>query len=150
MDISNTKPLDDSRGPKDAPHRPATEHKREVGQNTAAEAQAPSEAPDSGGVIAASHAEGGTVRDAAEPRQSGDHAATTSRLNQLVDSLRQQTGFEGTARVAIDVDEKTSQMSFLLVDKDKGDVLHRIPENEFLPLLRDLVDRGGLMVDREL
>lgn len=150
MDISNTKPLDDSRGPKEAQQRPASEHEREVGQNTSADAQAPSEAPDSGGVVAASHVEGGTIRDAVEQKQSRDHAATTSRLNQLVESLRQQTGFTGTARVAIDVDEKTSQMSFLLVDKENGDVIHRIPESEFLPMLRDLVDRGGLMVDRQL
>jgi uncharacterized FlaG/YvyC family protein len=150
MDISNTSPLDDAKGPKDAPQRPASEHEREVGQNTAAEAQAPNETPDSDGVVASSHVEGATVRDASEPKQSGDYAAAASRLSQLVESLRQQTGFEGTARVAIDIDEKTSHMSFLLVDKDKGSVLHRIPEDEFLPLLRDLVDRGGLMVDREL
>lgn len=150
MDISNTSPLDDSRGRKDAPQRPASEHAREVGQNTSAQAQAPSETPDSDGVVASSHVEAATVRDATEPKQSRDHAAAASRLNQLVESLRQQTGFTGTARVAIDVDDKTSQMSFLLVDKDNGDILHRIPESEFLPLLRDLVDRGGLMVDREL
>ncbi len=150
MDISNTRPLDDSRGPKDAPQRPASEHQREVGQNTSADAQAPSQVPDSDGVIASSHIEGGSIRDAAEPKQTKDHSAGTSRLSQLVESLRQQTGFEGTARVAIDVDEKTSRMSFLLVDKDNGDVLHKIPESEFLPLLRDLVDRGGLMVDRQL
>jgi uncharacterized FlaG/YvyC family protein len=149
MDISNTRPLDDLRGPKDAAQRPATEHQREV-LNTSAGAQAPSQAPDSDGVIASSHIEGGSIRDAAEPKQTKDHSAGMSRLSQLVESLRQQTGFEGTARVAIDVDEKTSQMSFLLVDKDSGDVLHKIPEAEFLPLLRDLVDRGGLMVDRQL
>ncbi len=74
----------------------------------------------------------------------------STRVLTKVESLRQQTGFTGTARVVIDVDEKTSQMSFLLVDKDNGDVLHKIPEAEFLPLLRDLVDRGGLMVDRQL
>ncbi|MHC4515684.1 MAG: flagellar protein FlaG [Planctomycetota bacterium] len=150
MDISNVKPLDDSRGPKDAPQRPTGEHEREVGQNTAADAQPPSQAPEAGGVVASSHAQGGSIRDAADQQQTKDHAAAASRLAEFVEAMRQETGFEGTVRLAIDVDENTSATSFLLMDKDSGAVLRTVPDTEFVPLLRDLADRSGLMLDREL
>ncbi len=145
MDISNVKPFDNSKDPRQAPQRPTGEHERQVGESTSGDAQPPSELPDSDGVTGSSHAEGGSIRDTADPKQTKDHAAATSRLAEFVEALRDKSGAPGTTRLAIDVDEQTYDTTFLVVDKDSGQVVREISDKEFLPLLRELVDGGGLM-----
>ncbi len=49
MDISNVKPFDNSKDPRHTPQRPSGEHDRQVGESTSADAQPPSQLPDSGG-----------------------------------------------------------------------------------------------------
>ncbi len=159
MEISNTRPFDDSRGPRDASNRPPASHKSEIGQNSSPDTVAPTERPQSGGVTASSHAHGGVTRDPAEPDQKKDGIARDERarktdsaqkIAEFVESLRQQSGAPGTTRLAIDVDENTNEPQFLVLNKDTGEVLRRIPEDEFFERLRQLALDGGLLFDQAL
>ena len=151
MEISNVKPFDNSKDPRHTPQRPSGEHHRQVGESTSADAQPPSQLPESDGVIGSSHAEGASVRDTAERHQTKDRAAHGSRLSEFIEALRDKDGAPGTTRLAIDIDEQTYDTTFLVVDRDSGQVVRPLPEAEVLPLLRELADGdGGLMVDRSV
>ena len=102
MEISNAKPFDESRTPRDVPTRPAAQRQREVGQNTSPDVQAPTEAPDGDGVLGSSPAQGGSVRDPADPQRTKDHLGAAARLAELVESLRKDSDFPGEPADVVD------------------------------------------------
>jgi uncharacterized FlaG/YvyC family protein len=108
--------------------------------------QAPSESPDSGGVVAASEAESGKTQNPTADRNTRDRSA----LVELIQHLADNTGGPGNTRLSIEVNEATDETRFLIISKTTGEVLKTIPPEDLLTLMHDLDTPQGTLVDRRL
>jgi uncharacterized FlaG/YvyC family protein len=136
MQLPPIRPADDVRPPREPDGR---------AQPTAAMApRTDSSRPDAGGVTAGQNVSGGSLRDAAEGRQTKDQlaAADDAARSKLAATARRP----GQTRVSIEVDAATNETRFLVIDRVTGEVVRRIPEDEARQMLKDASE--GAFVDR--
>ena len=147
MDVSNSKPIDDSpRGPRDLQSQNSTNRSSAAASTPATEA--PGELPEAGGPLAASANQNAETQDPGLQKQFKD------RLADLVDSLDDvlaDADLPANRSVAIEVDEQSNETRFLVVDRDSGEVVRRIPDEELLGLLKEAARRGlSGVIDRQV
>ncbi len=142
MDMSNSKPLAGIRQARDDQVKPLAQQGRVGPSNKTEAAGQDSMTDDSLG-----NAEG--QKDKAGETASQPSTANQSSLILLMEQLS-GTVESGNTRLAIEVDYNSMQPRFLLLHKQTGEVLRLIPEKEFLPLLRELTQKAGVLVDKRV
>ena len=145
MDLSNMQPVEEGPTPRDQQSRTASPASRD--SSTAPEVKSVSENPEHGGILASSEVSGGEVRDAAAGMQTRDRA---SKLQGLLAEITKHAGLPGYTDVSIEVDRESRDATFLIHDKETGELLRRVPEDEALTIAAKLSDSTGILVDRKV
>jgi uncharacterized FlaG/YvyC family protein len=138
MEVPPTQPPEQTRS-----NQPAQTPKTSQGQIDS-KVESPSETPDSGGVLASSQVESGELRDAAAQHETKDR----NSLAEAIQRVTSEAGLVGQTRLAIDVDETTNESRFLILSKETGQILRTIPNEDILPVLRELTQHSGALMDR--
>lgn len=148
MEVPSARPSETQNLSREAQAKPQSSNPKSDAAQVDAAVQAPSEAPDAGGVVASTQAESDPgPRDPAAQTQTKDASA----LAEFVRELSRKAGAPGTTRLAIDVDEESNESRFLILNKETGEVLKQIPADDVLPMLRDkLSANNGLLVNRRV
>jgi len=145
MDISNSKPIDDVRAPRDLQPQSGRQNGQAAGPTAASET--PSIQPDAEGPLGASTVQNAETQDPAQQKQFRDRLADlVERLNEA----RDEAGLPGDTEISIEVDQQSRETRFLVVDRESGEVIRRIPDEELKELLREAA-RNGLagVIDRQ-
>ncbi len=100
-------------------------------------------APAHGGTVGSSRAENGRKRSEDEPQRERRRTAMAA----IVGSLGLPVGTELDIEVDLDAQE---QVSFLIRDRETGELLRKIPEGEAQSLFERLREFHGALIDRAL
>ena len=122
------------------------ERSRSGASATGTSSQKANEAPEPGSVVGSAGAERGQTRDAAAESQTRDHAA---RLADRLQDLAHVAKLASDTELSIEVDGESQAARFVVRDKESGEVLRKIPEEEANTLLDQLNDSSGFVVDRK-
>ncbi len=146
MELSNAQPPDDPRASREIQGRPGTQNARNSQGLIDQGVQQASEMPDDGGVLASSHTESGSIKNATVEQETQDETA----LAETIRSLSKRFGLSGSTRLAIEVDEETNEARFLILSRETGEVLRTVPSEDILASLRTLSIRQGIVLDQRM
>lgn len=120
------------------------ERSRSSTSSAGAAAQKPDEAPEPGSLLGSASAERGQTRDAAAENQTRDQIA---RMTERLQDLAHVAKLASDTELSIEVDSDAAR--FVVRDKESGEVLRKIPEDEANKLLDQLGDSSGFVIDRQ-
>ena len=146
MELSSARPPDDARAGREIQARPGTQNARNSQGLIDQGVQQASEMPDDGGVLASSHTESGSLRDATVRQETQDKTA----LAETIRSLSKRFGLSGSTRLAMEVDEDSNEARFLVLSRETGEVLRTVPSEDILASLRELSIRQGIVLDQRM
>jgi uncharacterized FlaG/YvyC family protein len=105
---------------------------------------APVSRPEHGGALAASRGENPA------DRQATAETAAQERRKSALAALARQIHLPTDSELDIEVDVAREEVTFLVRDRDTGEIVRRIPPDESRSLIDLLRDHHGFLVDRSL
>ncbi|MCC6673052.1 MAG: flagellar protein FlaG [Planctomycetes bacterium] len=81
--------------------------------------------------------------------ESQDQRRREEKVRRAAQALAQSVGILDTL-LRIEIDTETEEPLFLVVHKESGRILRRIPTQDALPVLQELKDLAGFLLDEEM
>jgi len=136
MDLSNANPVDEPRSPRDHSSRATPTADRASSQPT----EAPGAEPVAGGPVASSAVQNGSTRDATAEQQTRDRVAA---LEDRLQEVAKRRNLPADRRLSIEVDNESMEIRVFVLDRDSGEVIRQIPEDELRGLMADAAKQGA-------
>lgn len=145
MDLQGVRPTDEGLHPLREQHgRPVPAKESRDAASGAASVQAPR----SGGPLASGRPEAAPKHDGMPTDEEQTQHDRQAKLNDLMAALQRHATASTSTALRIEVDPITKEPSFFVVDRETGEVLRQIPEDETKRLLAEVPNARGLLLDQ--